>query len=77
MTFAIDFSSLKAGIMTFIYNLFPKGKLGRFVRLATGPFSNLSTPRGHTAEHIPQPTQEERTMFCTLSPISSNAKTRK
>jgi hypothetical protein len=45
------------------YNLFPNGNSGRFVRFATGPFSNFSTPRGQTAEQIPQPTQEERTMF--------------
>jgi len=64
MTFIVGMKAIKYYFAKLIlYNLFPKGKLGRFVRLATGPFSNLSTPRGHTAEHIPQPTQEERTMF--------------
>ena len=28
----------------------------------TGPFSRFSTPRGHTAEQIPQPTHDERTI---------------
>lgn len=28
-----------------------------------GPFSSLSTPRGQTAAHTPQPTHEARTMF--------------
>lgn len=27
------------------------------------PFSNLSTPLGHTEEHTPQPTQEALTIF--------------
>lgn len=32
-------------------------------RLASGPFSNLSTPLGQTAAQIPQPTQEDLTIF--------------
>jgi hypothetical protein len=39
------------------------------MRPAGVSFSNLSTPRGHTAAQIPQPTQGKRTMF---SPFEHN-----